>query len=148
MKLYKQNNRIYVQNDQQDVFLIGYFGADLYWILPEYTENNEFIITKEHTAFHSMLNSIFKYMEKQKAPQLKGNMFEWLSEARQPEESSNMVITKAGDKFIIKFIQNPNDYFAVSQKSCSICFCLSGSRNPNIATAFSIMAHKLLARDY
>ena len=147
MKIYKQDNRIHIQNGKKDEFIIGYFGSDLYWILPEYTEDNEFVITEELKVFHSMLNSIFNHMKKEKALQLNGTQFHWLSEARLPEESSTLTITKLDDKFIIRFIQNPNDYFAVMQGSCSICFCLSGSKNPSVATAFSITTHKLLARD-
>lgn len=137
----------YVVKNDKDEFLIGYFGSDLYWIMPKYHDNNQFIITNNENQFYTMLLSIFKYMKKRKSPQLKGNVFTWLSEARLPENSSSLIITKQENAFVIQFIQNPNDHLGVARNTCSICFCLSGSRNQSVANEFSIMNHKLLERD-
>jgi hypothetical protein len=130
-----------------DEFIIGYFGGDLYWVMLDYHGGNKFIITKEQTKLFAFLKNMFKFMSQSNEPELKGNVFHWLSEARQPEESNHMTITRIKDTFIVEFFQNPNDYISAASKTCAICFCLSGSRNWNIASTFSKNTHKLLAED-
>jgi len=135
-----------VQNGTYE-FIIGYFGTDLYWVMLDYHEGNKFIITKENAKLYEFLKNMFKFMRERKEPELKGNVFHWLSEARQPEESNHMTITKLKGNFIVEFFQNPNDYISVGSKTCAICFCLSGSRNWNITSMFSAKTHNLLAGD-
>ena len=137
----------YVVKNGKDEFLIGYFGSDSYWSMPDYHDNIKFVITNNEKQFYMLLLYIFKYMKKRKSPQFKDNVFTWLSEARLPENSSSLIITKQESDFVIQFIQNPNDYLGVARNTCSICFCLSGSRNQSVANDFSIMAHNLLERD-
>lgn len=137
----------FVLKQDEDEFVIGYFGADHYWVMLNYHENNKFVITKKHEKLYEGLQTIFKFMKIRQEPQLKDNVFHWLSEAGLPEESNHMAITKQRNKFIVEFFQNPNDYISAAHKTCAICFCLSGSRNPNVATMFSTMTHKLLAGD-
>lgn len=132
-----------IQNDN-DKFIIGYFGADLYWIMLDYHEDNKFVIAKEQTQFYNILKRLFNFMENEQVPQLKGNVFNWISEARQEDESNHMTITKCKNAFVIHFVQNPNDFFSVAAKTCAICFCLNGSRNQYVSSMFSIATHKLL----
>lgn len=132
---------------ENDEFIIGYFGSDLYWVMLNYHEGNNFIITKKQGTLYEDLQTIFRFMKTRREPQLEGNVFNWLSEARQPEESNHMTITKLKGKFVVEFFQNPNDYISAASKTCAICFCLSGSRNANVATMFSATTHKLLAGD-
>lgn len=130
-----------------DEFIIGYFGADLYWVMLDYHAGNKFIITKENSKLYEFLKNMFKFMRERNEPELEGNVFYWLSEARQPEESNHMTITQLKDKFVVQFFQNPNDYISRASKTCAICFCLSGSKNWDIASMFSAKTHKLLAGD-
>ena len=140
-------NKPFVMKQGEDEFLIRYFGADLYWVMGNYHEGNKFIITKKHGILYEGLQTIFRFMKTRQTHELKGNVFNWLSEARQPEEFNHMTITKERNKFVIEFFQNPNDYIAIASKYCAICFCLSGSRNADVANMFSTMTHKLLAGD-
>lgn len=130
-----------------DELIIGYFGADLYWVMLNYHENNKFIITTEHGTLYESLQMIFKSMKMRKSPKLKENVFNWLSEAWQPEESNHMTITNKTGGFVVEFIQNPDDYISIASKCCAICFCLSGSRNADVTNMFSVMVHQLLAED-
>ncbi|MBQ8043811.1 MAG: hypothetical protein IJ272_06665 [Clostridia bacterium] len=141
------SDKRFIMKQGEDEFIIGYFGADLYWIMSNYHEGNKFTITKEQATLYEGLQTMFRFMKMRQEPQLTDNVFKWLSEAGQPEESKHMTITKQRGKFIVEFFQNPNDYISAAHKTCAICFCLSGSRNPSIATMFSAMTHKLLARD-
>lgn len=140
-------NKQFVLKQGEDEFLIRYFGADLYWVMGNYHKGNKFVITKKHGTLYEGLQTIFRFMKMRQTPQLNGNVFNWLSEARQPEESNHMSITKGRNKFVVEFFQNPNDYIDIANKTCAICFCLSGSRNPDVATMFSALTHKLLAGD-
>lgn len=137
----------FILKQGEDEMVIGYFGADLYWIMENYHESYKFVITKGQATLYEGLQTIFRFMKMRKEPELKDNVFNWLSEARQPEESNHMTITKEKNKFIVEFFQNPNDYISIGSKTCAICFCLSGSRNASIANMFSAMTHKLLAGD-
>lgn len=141
------SDKQFVMKQGEDEFVIGYFGSDLYWIMENYHENNKFEITKKQATLYEGLQTIFRFMKMRQEPELNDNVFYWLSEARLPEESNRMTITNLKGKFVVQFFQNPNDYISVGSKTCAICFCLSGSRNANVATMFSAMTHKLLARD-
>lgn len=137
----------FIVQQGEDEFVIGYFGSDLYWLMTNYHEGNKFVITKEQEKLYDFLKYMFKFMQEREEPELKDNVFRWLSEARQPEESNHMTITRLKDKFVVEFFQNPSDYISIASKTCAICFCLSGSRNWNVASMFSAMTHKLLAGD-
>ncbi len=141
------NDKKFIVKQGEDEFAIGYFGADLYWVMKNYHEGNKFIITKKYGTLYEGLQTIFRFMKMRQAPEFKANVFNWLSEARLPEESNHMTITKQKNKFVVEFFQNPNDYISIRSKTCAICFCLSGSKNPSIANMFSALTHKLLAGD-
>ena len=141
------SNKKFIVEQGEDEFVISYFGADHYWVMLNYHENNKFVITKKQEKLYEGLQTIFKFMKIRKEPQLKDNVFNWLCEASLPEVSNHMTIKKERNRFIVEFFQNPNNYISVAHKTCGICFCLSGSRNPSVATMFSARAHKLLAGD-
>lgn len=128
-------------NEKSEIFNICYAGGDLYWVMMDYVEGNEFFITKEDGMFFLQMEKLFNLIEKYDYPTnktLNRGSFEWLSEAYGiPEEAHKLTITKNNDIFTIRFFQNPNHSFLT--KSCPICFCLSGSKNPKIAGAFSLM---------
>lgn len=145
MKLYKniikdEDYELVFENDDGDIFKIHYAGGDLYWTMINYHSNNKFLITKEETIYFN-LQQLFKKIESFDLPYDKtfnDNCFEWLSEAYGVLENAHkLLIKKEEDYFIIKFIRNPNNFLV--GKLCPICFCLSGSRNPRIAYAFSSM---------
>lgn len=137
----------FILKQGEDEFIIGFFGADLYWIMLNYHENNKFIITKEQEKLYDFIKFMFAFMKLYEDPQLKDDVFFWLSEARLPEESNHMTITKLKDNFVVQFFQNPYDYISKASKTCAICFCLSGSKNWNVASMFGAQTHKLLAED-
>lgn len=141
-KINEYQYKLMLKNEDGNTIIIHYAGGDLYWTMLNYNKDNEFIVTKDDKLLFSQLEKIFKEIKKYDkfTPKLlNDNCFEWISEAYGLEEESNkLTITKYDDKFIIKFYQNPNNPFN-NKDICAICFCLSGSRNQNIATAFSIM---------
>jgi len=144
MKIYEnileEQEQIIVESNNRK-FIIGWFGADLYWVMPDYSPNNHFTITKDCILWGFFKSLFSKY-------HFKNNTFTWVSEARLPNESSTLKITKGKDFFRIRFIQGEDDYLARASNICPICFCLSGSRNQEIANEFSNLLHELLSRDY
>ncbi len=145
MKIFKDaldgRQQIIVQ-DGNSQFIIGFFGSDIYWIMPNYIPENKFIILQSCPYLFEFLENLFS------TEHFKNCTFTWLSEARLPENSSSLKITKGQNYFRIRFIQNENDYLARARNICPICFCLSGSRNQQIANKFSIMLNELLTRDF
>lgn len=145
MRIYKQivdnRNEIVVYNNKGK-FIIGWFGTDLYWIMPEYISSNCFTIKKDVPYLFEFFEKLFS------THHFKNNTFIWLCEAGLPENSSTLKITKGKSFYRIRFIQNPKDIIAHARNICSICFCLSGSKNQEIANEFSILLHELLSRDY
>jgi len=145
MKIYKQTlnerSQIVVQ-DGKNKFIIGFFGSDVYWIMLDYIPDNKFTIRKNCTYLFNFLESLFS------TEHFKNCTFTWLSEARLPENSSSLKITKGQDFYRIKFIQHEGDFLAKAQNICPICFCLNGSRNQQVANKFSIMLNELLTRDF
>lgn len=153
MEIYKNitiDNKyeLVLKNAKNEMFKIHYGGADLYWSMSEYHDNNGFVITQEDGIFYLQLEKIFKLIEECDNPYdrlLNNNCFEWLSESYgQREDANKLLIKKENNSFHIKFIRNPNNFSPVD--TCFISFCLSGSRNQEIANAFSTMF--LEYRDY
>ena len=144
MNLYKEEiteQKLFVQANDL-MFIIGYFGSDLYWIMLDYIPNNKFTIKKNSPYLFKFLEYLFS------SEYFKNCTFTWLSEARLPENSSSLKITKGKDFYRIKFIQNPEDFLAKARNICPVCFCLSGSRNQTISNKFSIMLNGILTRDF
>ncbi len=107
-----------------------------------YIEDNVFVITKEDVYLYSKMQDLFKIIQKcdrVDSKTLLDNTFTWLSEDYGPYENANKLIIEFKDNsFIIKFYQNLNREFNI-EDICSICFCLNGSKNQDIASAFSLM---------
>ena len=51
------SNKKFTVKQGEDEFVISYFGADHYWVMLNYHENNKFVITKKHEK----LSHIFQY---------------------------------------------------------------------------------------
>lgn len=147
MEITTNKNQITLINESGNKMVIQFAGADLYWTKLDYCDNEEFIISSSDEPLFFYLENIFNRIEEYDISYpklLNNNTFEWISEAYGiPEESNKLTITKETDRYVIKFFQNPNNIFNV-KNLCSVCFCLSGSRNPSIASMFSIMLHECL----
>ena len=141
MDIIDSRKQIIVQ-DGNNKFIIGFFGADVYWIMLDYIPENKFTIKNDCPYIYEFLENLFS------TERFKNCTFTWLSEARLPENSSTLKITKGKDFYRIKFIQHEGDFLARAKNICPICFCLSGSRNQRIANKFSLMLNKLLNRDF
>lgn len=145
----ERDNKIIIKNEKEETFVITYGGADLYWLMDDYNSDNNFIISKETGLFYEELDKVFKIIEEKDNnydKTLTGNCFEWLSDAfGLPEHANKLQITKEQDKYCIKFIRNPENWSP--QYTCYISFCLSGSKNTHIATAFSKMVLNCLEKE-
>lgn len=141
-----ENNELVLINELGDKFIVHYVGLDLYFTMLDYRENNEFIIRQNDELFLEFEN-LFKEIKNNdnQIPKLINNdCFTWISESYGIYENQNkLTILKENDRFIIKFYQNPNREF-IRKDLCPICFCLSGSKNQNVAILFSIMFQKLI----
>ena len=60
-----------------------------------------------------------------------------MSEAREPEVCSKVVIKKSDDSIDIRFVRNPEDIFGMMARGCFISFCMSGSSHQEVAYLFS-----------
>ena len=126
-----------VSNDKGEQFKIHYAGGDLYWVMVDYFENNEFIIDKKDIYFYEELERIFSLLESDYS------YIEWSSEAYGELENANrLIIAKIDGGYSIRFYQNPNRVFN-RKDICAICFCLSGSKHQDIANEFSSMFYRL-----
>lgn len=125
-------------NNHSFDMIIG--GSDFYWNLNNYDNvNKTFVITKDDKKLYKMISELFNIStinDDKFQPTIKNNIFEWESESCGiPEDANKLTIIKNKDDFSIEFWKNPQIMF----NSCSICFCLSGSRNQKIAYAFMNM---------
>lgn len=132
---------IMIINENGEFFKILYGGADLYWILDNYIKDNHFIIKEEDDIFFKELKELFfkiKKYDNKYMPTFHDDTFEWFSEAYGEVENANKLIIKEhNNQFDIHFIQNQNGF--IPRNTCYISFCLSGSRNQQIANSFSNM---------
>ena len=132
---------IIVENDDGESFEMEYGGADFYWNMLKYTENNKFVITKKEQVLYRQLQYLFKVIKKcsKENPYLnilKDNTFTWTSEAAGLLEDNNkLMITENANNYVIHFWQNPKNYFNFG--SCFVSFNLSGSICSKVAHAFS-----------
>lgn len=135
-RLEEKDKDLFIGNDDNG-FIICYGGSDFYWITLDYEKCSKFLISKKDKYLYSIFINLFKKIEKnddKDRPTIRNNVFEWISEARQPEISNKLVISKEEDEFVVEFIKNPMDY--VAGQMCAISFCLSGSRNAQIVFEF------------
>ena len=137
-------------NENNEILEINYCGCDLYWTCLNYTENNEFVIKESDGVFFRYLNDIFNIIEENDnihEKTLNENRFEWISEAYGEKEFAHkLIIEKNDDNFKIKFFQNSLNWMCIKEM-CPVCFCLSGSRNQTIASAFSLVFLKYMNSD-
>lgn len=152
MKVYQiGKNKIGVFDDENRGFTIFWTAADLYWLFEDYYDDNEFIISKEDGELFLEFQNLFKIIKQhdnEHKPVLNENTFNWGSESysyMEGEDKNKLMITEEQEKYIIHFMKNPKERCdpPPAYRNCSICFCLSGSRNQKIANAFSIMLHNL-----
>lgn len=135
------NNKfeIIIQNELGQEFKIHFGGADLYWSMADYVPNNRFTVTKEDLLYNQLDNIFTIALENDKNHKLiTENCLEWKSEAYGQEDSAHrLLITKNQNDYFIEFIRNPEDFSP--ENTCYISFCLNGSSNQTIASAFSKM---------
>lgn len=138
--LNEDRKQIQITNDKNQMFMIHYGGADLFWTMFNYQENNEFIITNDQHQFFDSLGNLFQEIEEYDNEKLlNNNVFIWIGESDKPDVCSKLQIKKNEDSFVINFIRNPLDFASQFCNRCIINFCLCGSRNQQIAYAFSSM---------
>ena len=146
MKIVKNNYEINLTNEKNNEFIIHFAAGDLYWTMVDYYVDNEFGITKDDDLLFKQFENLFLEIKKHDNPYnklLNNDCFEWISEAYGLMEDANrLIILKDNDNFIIKFFQNPKKVFR--KDICTICFCLSGSKNQDIANLFSYMLHEMI----
>lgn len=133
-----------------DEMKINFEGADLYFVMYNYHEDNKFVIGKDndlYVYFKNLFNEI-RINDNPYNKMLNDNKFIWISEDYGEYENANrLTITELDDSYIIQFYNNPNKKFG-NAKVCPICFCLSGSQNQNIANAFAIMFNNIVSEKY
>ena len=133
-----------------DEIKIKFEGADLYFVMYNYHEDNKFVIGKDndlYVYFKNLFNEI-RINDNPYNKMLNDNKFIWISEDYGEYENANrLTITELDDSYIIQFYNNPNKKFG-NAKVCPICFCLSGSKNQNIANAFAIMFNNIVSEKY
>lgn len=126
--------------DENEVIDIFNAGSDLYWVLNKYREDNDMKISI-NDDFYYQLEELFYNIEIFDNPYNKclvNNIFTWYSEAYGERENAHkLIIIKLDECFSIKFDFNKNNEMFNISGNCPICFCLSGSRNQEIAYLFS-----------
>lgn len=138
---------IILREDNGDEMQMLYGGADFYFGMNRYHDNNQFIITKDNELY-SYFKKLFEIIKQNDDPYnktLTDNKFVWISEDYgELENNHRLIITEEETKYTIKFYNNPNKWFC-NAKTCYICFCLSGSKNQKIASSFAIMFNALIS---
>ena len=141
MKFYKrmiddEKYELVLENDNGQSMKMHYGGADFYWTMTDYEDNNNFKVTSDDGELFFDLNKLF-ILGKKKDPNFVTDTIEWVSEAREPEVCSKVVIKKSDDSIDIKFVRNPEDIFGMMARGCFISFCMSGSSHQEVAYLFS-----------
>ena len=131
-----------------DEMQMSFEGSDFYFVMYNYHDDNKFVITEDnvlYTYFKNLFNEI-RINDNPYNRTINSNKFTWVSEEYGEYENANrLIITELDDCYIIQFYNNPNKIFGNS-KICSICFCLSGSKNQNIANAFAMMFNNIVCQ--
>lgn len=125
-----------LENDNGQMMKMHYGGADFYWTMIDYEDNNNFKVTPDDGELFFDLNKLF-VLGKKKDPNFVSDTIEWVSEAREPEICSKVVIKKSEDSIDIRFVRNPEDIFGMMARGCFISFCMSGSSHQKVAYLFS-----------
>lgn len=146
---YTENGRniIKIKKDNANEFQMKFEGSDFYFVMYNYQDDNKFVISKDNELyiyFKNLFNDI-RINDNQYNRMLNENKLIWISEDYGEYENANrLIITKLDNSFIINFYNNPNKMFG-NAKVCPICFCLSGSKNQNIANAFAMMFNDIIS---
>ena len=125
-----------LENDNGQSMKMHYGGADFYWTMTDYEDDNNFKVTEDDGELFLDLNKLF-VLGKKKDPNFVSDTIEWVSEAREPEVCSKVVIKKSDDSIDIRFVRNPEDIFGMMARGCFISFCMSGSSHQEVAYLFS-----------
>ena len=127
-----------LKNDNGQSMKMHYGGADYYWTMTDYQDDNLFRVSIDDGELYLDLMNIFKEGNKVD-PNFVSNSIEWVSEAREADVCSKVVINKSDDSIDIKFVRNPEDIFGIMARGCFISFCMSGSSHQDVAYLFSKM---------
>ena len=125
-----------LENDNDQSMKMHYGGADFYWTMTDYEDDNLFSVSLEDGELYLDLMRIFTEGKK-KDPSFVGDSIEWISDAREPEICSKVVLDKKDDSIDIKFVRNPNDIYGMMARGCFISFCMFGSSHQEVAYLFS-----------
>ena len=125
-----------LENDNGQSMKMHYGGADFYWTMTDYEDDNNFKVTEDDGELFLDLNKLF-VLGKKKDPNFVSDTIEWVSEAREPEVCSKVVIKKSDGSIDIRFVRNPEDIFGMMARGCFISFCMSGSSHQEVAYLFS-----------
>lgn len=146
-----ENNKYTIKLlNSNDEMQMSFEGMDFYFTMFNYHNNNQFIIDKDNELY-IYFEHLFIDIKKNDKPydkMLNDNQFVWLSESYgEYKDANKLSITRTDESFIIQFYNNSNKIFGNS-KICPICFCLSGSKNQNIANVFAIMFNNIIIEKY
>ena len=120
---------------------------DLYWIPQNHKKNRVFNIDKSDNltfiTFEKLFDAVAKNDDKYN-PVLRDNTIKFISEDWPEEEANVLNITKLKDLFRIEFIKNEKmKLWSYPHTGCTICFCNSGSRVPEVESLFMSMFNYL-----
>ena len=82
-----------LENDNGQSMKMHYGGADFYWTMTDYEDDNNFKVTEDDGELFLDLNKLF-ILGKKKDPNFVTDTIEWVSEAREPEVCSKVIIKK------------------------------------------------------
>jgi len=138
--------RITDKNGYSFIMTVG-GNFDLYWLPENHKENRIFEIDKSDKITYSVFNQLFNAVAKQDdkyRPVLKDNTITFVSEEWPEEEANVLNIIKRENSFTIKFVKNEDKgNWTYPHIGCTICFCNSGSRVPNVEQVFMQMFNHL-----
>ena len=122
-------------------------NLDLFWLPENHKENRVFEIdNSDKITFHvfeQLFNAVKKNDDKYR-PVLKDNVITYISEDWPEEEANVLNIVKNEETFTIKFIKNEDkESWSYPHMGCTICFCNSGSRVPEVEQLFMQMFNYL-----
>ncbi len=135
-KIENDKYELVLENENGQSMKMHYGGADFYWTMIDYEDDNNFKVTEDDGELFLDLNKVF-IEGKKKDPNFVSDTIEWVSEAREPEVCSKVVIKKSDDSIDIRFVRNPEDIFGMMARGCFISFCMSGSSHQEVAYLFS-----------
>lgn len=140
---------IILRENNGDEMKMLYGGLDFYFVMDNYYDNNKFII-EENNQLYPYFKSLFeeiKFNDNSYNKMFVDNKFVWMSEDYgEYENNHRLIIEELEKEYIIQFYNNPNKLFR-NPKVCSISFCLSGSKNQQIANSFAMMFNNIVSEN-